>query len=100
MIARSAPFATVYWRDVVSTNEVRSWFKLGRGSVYAIFLNVSSVLGKISPGTLLRTTSIFVLRVWSCLIMFSMFVPSVPSVLSKNKVVGKNPKLILSLQKS
>ena len=57
--------------------------------MYAIFLSIPSVLGKISLGTLLRTTSIFVLRVWSRLVMFSMFVPSVPSVLSKNKVVGK-----------
>jgi hypothetical protein len=28
----------VYLRDVVSSSEARSWFKLGRGSVYAIFL--------------------------------------------------------------
>uniref|UniRef100_U9T3Q4 Uncharacterized protein n=1 Tax=Rhizophagus irregularis (strain DAOM 181602 / DAOM 197198 / MUCL 43194) TaxID=747089 RepID=U9T3Q4_RHIID len=35
--------ALVYWRDVVSTSEVRSWFNLGRGSVYANFLGVPSV---------------------------------------------------------
>ena len=52
--------------------------------MYAIFLNVSSVLSKIFLETLLRTTSIFVLRVWSCLVMFSMFVPSVPNVSSKS----------------
>src|SRR5277367_4169894 len=30
-------YAEVYLQDVVSTSEVRSWLKLGRGSMYAIF---------------------------------------------------------------
>ncbi len=33
-------YAKVYLRDVISTSEARSWFKLDRGNEYAIFLSV------------------------------------------------------------
>ena len=85
----------VYWRDVVSTSEVRSWFKLGWGHEYAIFfLSVTSVTGQYTElVTELVTRSLYFLRLLSYFFSFLITVTSI----TRKRVLNSKEKIKIFL---